>query len=51
MDPKDVAVPFDAVHATEKNSKWYLTMNATKEALKAAPGYKYDKARSNWIPA
>ena len=51
MDAKDVAVPFGAVHATEKNGKWYLTMNATKEALKAAPGYKYDKARSNWIPA
>jgi sporulation protein YlmC with PRC-barrel domain len=51
MDAKDVAVPFDAVRATEKNGKWYLTMNATKEALKAAPGYKYDKARANWVPA
>jgi hypothetical protein len=51
IDAKDVAVPFDAVRATEKNGKWYLTMNATKEALKAAPGYKYDKARANWVPA
>jgi PRC-barrel domain len=51
MDSKDVAVPFDAVHATQKNGSWYLTMNATKDALKGAPGYKYDKAKANWVPA
>jgi hypothetical protein len=43
---KDVAVPFDAVHGTEKNGKWYLTMNATKDALKNARGYKFDKIKS-----
>jgi sporulation protein YlmC with PRC-barrel domain len=51
IDSKDVAIPFNAVHAAEKNGKWWLTMNATKEAIKAAPGYKYDKAKANWIPA
>jgi sporulation protein YlmC with PRC-barrel domain len=51
IDSKDVAIPFTAVHATERNGKWWLTMNATKEAIKAAPGYKYDKAKANWIPA
>jgi PRC-barrel domain len=51
IDSKDVAIPFNAIHATEKNGKWWLTMNATKEAIKAAPGYKYDTARANWIPA
>jgi hypothetical protein len=51
IDSKDVAVPFSAVHATEKNGKWWLTMNATKDAIKAAPGYKYDKTKANWIPA
>jgi PRC-barrel domain len=51
MDSKDVAVPFNAVHATQKNGSWYLTMNATKDALKGAPGYKYDKAKANWVPA
>ena len=51
IDSKDVAIPFAAIHATEKNGKWWLTMNATKEAIKAAPGYKYDKAKANWIPA
>jgi sporulation protein YlmC with PRC-barrel domain len=48
---KDVAVPFSAVHATEKNGKWYLTMNSTKDALKAAHGYKYDRAKATWVPA
>jgi hypothetical protein len=48
---KDVAVPFSAVHGTEKSGKWYLTMNSTKEALKAAHGYKYDRAKSTWVPA
>jgi sporulation protein YlmC with PRC-barrel domain len=48
---KDVAVPFTAIHATEKNGKWYLTMNATKDSLKEAHGYKYDKAKATWVPA
>ena len=48
---KDVAVPFDAVHATQKNGKWYLTMNATKDALRSARGYKFDKVKSTWEPA
>ncbi len=48
---KDVAVPFDAIRATEKNGKWYLTMNTTKDALKNARGYKFDKAKSTWEPA
>jgi sporulation protein YlmC with PRC-barrel domain len=47
---KDVAVPFDAVHATEKDGKWYLTMSATKESLKNARGYKFDKAKATWEP-
>jgi sporulation protein YlmC with PRC-barrel domain len=48
---KDVAVPFDAVHATQRDGKWYLTMNATKDALKNARRYKFDKAKSTWEPA
>ena len=48
---KDVAVPFSAVHGTEKNGSWYLTMNSTKDALKAAHGYKYDRAKATWVPA
>jgi sporulation protein YlmC with PRC-barrel domain len=48
---KDVAVPFDQVHGTERNGKWWLIMNTTKDALKNATGYKYDKARATWVPA
>jgi hypothetical protein len=48
---KDVAVPFNAIRAAEKNGKWYLTMSATKDSLKAAHGYKYDKAKATWVPA
>jgi len=48
---KDVAVPFTSVHATEKDGKWYLTMNATKDTLKEAHGYKYDKAKATWTAA
>jgi sporulation protein YlmC with PRC-barrel domain len=48
---KDVAVPFNAVSAAEKNGSWYLTMNATKDALKAAHGYTFDKAKATWIPS
>jgi sporulation protein YlmC with PRC-barrel domain len=48
---KDVAVPFDQVHGTERNGKWWLTMNTTKDALKNATGYKYDKTKATWVPA
>jgi len=47
---KDVAVSFDSVKKTEKNDSIYLTMNTTKDALKSAPGFKYDKSKNTWIP-
>ena len=51
VDKKDVAVPFDAVHVTNKdNNKWYLVMNTTKEELKSAPGFKYDRNSTTWMP-
>jgi sporulation protein YlmC with PRC-barrel domain len=51
MGEKDVAVPFDAVRATTKdNNKWYLVMNSTKDALKSAKGFKYDRNAMTWIP-
>jgi hypothetical protein len=44
MGEKDVAVPFDAVQVTSKdNNKWYLMMNSSKDALKSAKGFKYDR--------
>jgi sporulation protein YlmC with PRC-barrel domain len=47
---KDVAVPFSAVKHTMKDKKIYLTMDTTKDALKAAPGFKYDREKTSWIP-
>lgn len=46
---KDVAVPFSAVKPTTKNSKMYLTMDTTKDALKSAPGFKYDSDKTTWV--
>ena len=48
-DTKDVAAPFQAIHATMKDNKWWLLMNTTKDALKTAPGYKYDKDSTMWV--
>jgi sporulation protein YlmC with PRC-barrel domain len=47
---KDVAVPYSAVKQTKKDNKSYLVMNTTKDALKTAPGFKYDSAKTTWVP-
>jgi sporulation protein YlmC with PRC-barrel domain len=51
---KDVAVPFNAVRVTNKNSnnsnKWHLVMNSSKDALKNAKGFKYDRNAMTWVP-
>ncbi|MEA2987569.1 MAG: hypothetical protein QOG83_280 [Alphaproteobacteria bacterium] len=48
---KDVAVPFTAVQfKTKDNNKWWPVMNASKDALKNAPGFKYDRNSMAWIP-
>ena len=49
MDTKDVAAPFQAIHTTMKDNKWWLTMNTSKESLKSAPGYRYDKSTTTWV--
>jgi hypothetical protein len=49
MDTKDVAAPFQAIHTTMKDNKWWLTMNTSKESLKSAPGYRYDKNTTTWV--
>lgn len=46
---KDVAVPFEAVKAEKKDNKWYLTLDETKDSLKTATGYKYDRDKTTWI--
>jgi sporulation protein YlmC with PRC-barrel domain len=51
MGEKNVAIPFSDVRASEKNNKWYLVLNTTKDALKGAPGFTYDKTKTTWLPA
>ena len=47
---KDIAVPFNAVHFKKKDNRWYPVMNATKEMLQSARGFKYDRNAQNWMP-
>jgi sporulation protein YlmC with PRC-barrel domain len=47
---KDVIVPFTAVKTSKKNDKWWLTLDKTKDGLKTAPGFTYDKASTTWVP-
>jgi sporulation protein YlmC with PRC-barrel domain len=47
---KDVIVPFTAVKLAKKNDKWWLTLDETKDDLKNAPGFGYDKASTTWVP-
>lgn len=48
-DP-DAALPFNSSRAARREGKWWLTMNAAKESLKNAPGYKYDAVTTTWVP-
>jgi sporulation protein YlmC with PRC-barrel domain len=46
---KDVAVAYTAVHAEMKDNAWYLTIDTTKDALKAAPAMTFDKTKTAWV--
>ena len=50
VDEKDVAVNFNSIQKTMKDNKVYLTMDATKDALKTAPGFRYDSDKTTWVP-
>ena len=50
LNEKDVAVPFDAIHFRKKDNDWVRVINTTKDDLKNAPGYKYDRNARTWIP-
>ena len=47
---KHVAVPVNAITITEKGKKSWLTLNTSKEILKKATGYKFDKPAGLWNP-
>jgi sporulation protein YlmC with PRC-barrel domain len=46
---KHVIVPFTAVKADRKDNKMQLVMNSSKDELKAAPGFKYDRTNTVWV--
>jgi len=46
---KDVAVSFNSIQKITKDNKVYLTMDTTKDALKSAPGFKYDSDKTTWV--
>ncbi len=50
MAEKHVAVPFDNIHETQGRRDRWLAMNTTKDALKSAAGYKYDRGKATWVP-
>jgi len=47
---KQVAVSFSSIKRTMKDDKVYLTLDTTKDALKNAPGFKYDSTKTSWVP-
>jgi PRC-barrel domain len=50
LGKKHVAVPISAISLTKKKNKSWLTINTTKEAVKDASGYSYDKKDGVWNP-
>jgi sporulation protein YlmC with PRC-barrel domain len=47
---KNVIVTFAAVKAAKRDGKWWLTLEDTKDDLKNAPGFKYDRMSTTWVP-
>jgi sporulation protein YlmC with PRC-barrel domain len=46
---KDVIVPLESVTGSNRDNKWTLVMNATKDEFKAAQGFRYDRTRTTWV--
>ncbi len=47
---KHIAIPVSAITITQKNNKTWLTLNTTKDLLKKALAYKFDKTTGLWDP-
>jgi PRC-barrel domain len=45
---KTAAVPFNAIRFRKKDNNWQPVINTTKDALKKAPGYTYDRNMKTW---
>ncbi len=51
MGSKDVIIPFSDVTLMRKDNGNELTVNETKDTLKAAKGFTYDRNSTSWKPA
>jgi hypothetical protein len=49
LDEKNVAIPFVDLKASQRNNVWHLTVNTTKDELRSAPGFKYDRGTNMWV--
>ena len=50
MGTKDVIIPFSDVTLNHRNNSNELTVNETKDTLKAAKGFSYDRNSTTWKP-
>ena len=50
MGKHDVLVPFSAIKSTDKKGKSYLVMDTSKDDLKNAPTFRYDRTAMTWMP-
>jgi sporulation protein YlmC with PRC-barrel domain len=50
MNSKDVIVSFADVNVQKKDNSWWLSINETKDSLKAAQGFTYDRDSTTWRP-
>jgi hypothetical protein len=49
IDEKNVAIPIDTLTVSQKGTQRHLTLNTTKDALKSAAGFTYDRATVTWV--
>lgn len=45
---KFVAVPFDSITASEDDGQWRLTANVSRQSLREAPAYFYNRRTARW---
>ncbi len=49
LGEKHVIAPFRVVKGSFKDTTWHLVMDSSKDELKAAPGFKYDRTKATWL--
>ena len=47
---KDVALPLDSLKLNEREGRYWLSVDVTKQALRGAPAFVYDQRTAQWEP-